>query len=375
MKILIFDTSIQGHHLEYIHHLYHGMKDISGHELILVVPEEFKERKKIYRWDDRINCSVLYLSNDELAHSNSGSMLKCSYKRACLLVKYLKKCKPDRVILIMLMTLMPFIALIAPGKVKISGIVYKIYLYRWIEMSFSRKCMEVANYLLIKYCKKISTVYILNDKSAASYFTRLYKTSKFHYLPDPFNTIEYKGNNLRDKYGISPMDLVYLHFGTMTCRKGTMEILGAIEKLTAAEANNKVFIFAGLVLDDIRDIFYKKIDDIQSKCRILLIDKFCSVEELTDLCETTDYILCPYKATNLSSGVLGYAAYFQKMVIGPKSGLIGKLIRRYNLGVTIPKIEVNELYEAISGLDKRMRIPNNYLSNMTIDNFCKTILL
>ena len=48
-----------------------------------------------------------------------------------------------------------------------------------------------------------------------------------------------------------------------------------------------------------------------------------------------DYILIPYKNTAQSSGVISYASQFCVPVIGPAEGLLGNLIRKFDMGLCI----------------------------------------
>lgn len=51
-----------------------------------------------------------------------------------------------------------------------------------------------------------------------------------------------------------------------------------------------------------------------------------------------DAILIPYKNTAQSSGLLGYAAQFNKPLLAPSNGLIGKLVNEYKLGYLLDNL-------------------------------------
>lgn len=76
--------------------------------------------------------------------------------------------------------------------------------------------------------------------------------------------------------------------------------------------------------------------------------------------------------TNLSSGVLGYAALFNKPVIGPSDGLIGMLIKGNNLGITLESINTQSITNAFK---ENITIgSNNYINKNSINEFCRIIL-
>jgi hypothetical protein len=86
--------------------------------------------------------------------------------------------------------------------------------------------------------------------------------------------------------------------------------------------------------------------------------------------------LIPYKNSEQSSGVLGYAAQFNIPVVGPSSGLLGKLIKKNKLGYTINDITSASLAYFISNSKNNENIIiNNYLDNRTVSTFIETIFM
>lgn len=90
----------------------------------------------------------------------------------------------------------------------------------------------------------------------------------------------------------------------------------------------------------------------------------------------TDYVLVPYKNVEQSSGIIGYAAQYNKPVIGPSEGLLGELIREYRLGYTITQLSVSNLSEKMKELlndDYHAIDGTSYLNVSSCYNFAKTI--
>lgn len=369
---MIFDTNIAGHHIEYIHHLCEGMRVYHNDEMIIVLPSAFKTQKKIYKWNTD-NCVFVYYSEERLKEFHgfgSVSLFVNSWRRTKVLKECIDTYNPDSVFLNAIVDYMPILPFIIHKRTCISGIIYKIYLYKWKKVSFPQKISHILNNCLYSYSNSIANVFVLNDKSAAIYLNKRYHTNKYKYLPDPFNDISYKGKNIREKLLINKRAKVYLHFGAMSERKGTLDILDAISALDDSDIVNRVFIFAGVVNPQIRSMFYRKAELLRNKCGILVFDSFCDNIFLHDLCVTSDYLLCPYKETDLSSGVIGYAAKYLKPVIGPQSGLIGKLIRKNRLGITIEDNSVSSLCRAIVDITKyNFNINPMYIKTIEIAEF------
>lgn len=372
MNKMLFETVLSGHRMEYIHHLYMEMINHKDDCFIITVAEEFNKRKSDYNWPDSNNITFDFIPQVVAERVNKGNMISQAWKKSKLLRYYIKKHESQKVFLITLMKLLPFLPLFIPTKCKIVSIVYKIYLYEWKKYSFMRKMIEVLKYKLIVNSRCIHTVFILNDEASARYLNGLYRTSKFQYLVDPYNKIDYAPHDVRDELGIPEVNRVFLHFGGLQRRKGTMEIIKALELLGEKDRNDVTVVFAGKIYKDIREEFYRELENAKQICQIIVFDSFCSVELLADLCYTCDQILTPYQVMAQSSGLLGYAAQFQKPVLGPSEGLIGKLIRNYNLGFSMPTVKAHSIAEGIK-MQKIFYPDSRYINKITVQTFVNQI--
>lgn len=371
MKKMLFETNLSGHRLEYIHHIYMGMARYIDTEFVIVVPKEFEEKKSLYKWLEARNITFRFLSDEEIKECGGG-LLKGAWRKTKLLMQVAKETKSDRVFLITLMEFIPFLPLMMPRKIAVSGIIYMIYLYRWRTTSWKTRLGDVLKYLLISGRNCIQNVFVLNDASAARRFNNLYHTRKFCYLPDPYNAQDYTPKDVRNELGIPAESKMFLHFGGLTRRKGTMTILEAVNSMTMGQRSAISIVFAGRVYDDIHDAFFRKIGELQKSVNIRVYDKFCSNEFLADLCKTSDVILLPYASTCQSSGVLGHAAYYGKPVIGPAEGLVGKIIRKRGLGIAIEHITPQTLADVMVRIDKQ-ELLSSYKDATRVDRFIGNI--
>lgn len=344
MKVLIFDDDLTGHHLEYLHHLFMGAV-ADERSFVFLVPSKFSKYYENEEWPKSPNVTVLYLTDSEFQKCVSGSPLFNAYHKARIIGQKAKQCKTKSIWLISLFFSMPFLLWFAPSKVKIRGIVYQIYL-RNNKITNLRLLLERIRYWLIVKSHKVEKVFILNDKQSASQLNKNYKTNKFQVLADPVPDVDLSSiRSVREKLGINEDSKMFLHFGHMEDRKGTLEILrGIIEKPNVCK--NWTFVFAGKVQEDIKTEFFDLVNIANGICKILVFDQFCSYSFLYELCHSTNVILLPYKIAYASSGVIGYAALFKKQVIGPSSGLIGDLINDYKLGIAIDTITPSSIISA-----------------------------
>ncbi len=348
MRVLIFEPSLSGHHLEYLQHLYNGAVGRLDCEFVFAVPhEEWSRMKGKCSWPEARNISFLMLDDSECQGLGGGSMLAQSWKVSRYVRRIARQCDADRVLLISLAGAIPFLPILLPNRVKLSGIIYKIYLRA--PKHGLRKWLDKVRYTIMAHGRSMGKVFILNDQRSAKELNLSYNSDKFISLPDPVPNIVVSAlRNLRQDMNIQPDSKMFLHFGAMDERKGTLEILKALCLMTKDELADKVFVFAGRVGQKIKADFYHLADKARSTgANIIVRDEFCEYGYLNDLCHTADCILIPYLFTDLSSGALGYAAVHHTPVIGPASGLIGELISDNSLGECVDKISAETLKKAI----------------------------
>ena len=355
MRTLIFDSSVTGHHLEYLHHYYMEAIGHTDEEYVIMVPNDFIKVKKEYDWPYSSNISFFYIPEEDEILLKETNFYKLGWNTSKILQRAVRKIKPDRVLLTMLMQFIPFIIFLLPRNVRVRGIMYKIYLYDEHRMGKLRLAAERLRFWLAARSSKIEQIFVLNDEDSARTFNTLYSTSKFRSLPDPVPSVDFsKVKSVREELGVSPVEKLYLHFGGLDGRKGTIDILKSIIASKKGELKDSCFVFAGRINKNTLNDFYDLLSVAKEKTRILVFDQFCSYDFLWNLCYSCDVILMPYHLTSLSSGILGYAAVFNKPVIGPDNGLIGNLIKKYELGISTqfplkPEIYNNHIYNSEKG--------------------------
>ncbi len=102
MKKMLFETSLIGHRLEYIHHIYMGMCSHPDDEYVIVVPKDFEEKRGLYEWPKTDNIRFVLMDKSETG-AGMGGVLKASFSLAKLLKKYIKQENAEAVFLPVLM--------------------------------------------------------------------------------------------------------------------------------------------------------------------------------------------------------------------------------------------------------------------------------
>ena len=85
-KILIYDLKTEGHHIEYLHHLYVGALS-SRNDYVFAVGKDFLRRSVDFKWDKSENIRFIYLDNEE----GEGNVLKKSWRMNRQLKRWLSK--------------------------------------------------------------------------------------------------------------------------------------------------------------------------------------------------------------------------------------------------------------------------------------------
>ncbi|MCH3980536.1 MAG: hypothetical protein LKE41_01195 [Prevotella sp.] len=187
-KVLIFDTSIDGHHLEYIHNLYIASEN-KDYDVIFCIPEGFKQVKQNFDWPQKDNVSYVFLKDSECNELNSFGRLKYAWKGTSILKRVCTEINPDKVFLISILQLLPVLPLtFFFRKEQISGIIYKIYLYFWKKYSIIEKIYESLRFASVKLSKNISRIFVLNDEASSRKLNSIWHCEKFVALPDPFQS-------------------------------------------------------------------------------------------------------------------------------------------------------------------------------------------
>lgn len=372
-KKIIFLTQTSGHHIEYLNHIFNEVGNFTDNQYIFILPESFHQNKDKFIWKENKNSTFIFFKDKDVTKLSKNKIIR-SYQYNKLLKEKIGNLSVDDIFLIELMKFLPFLPFLFSSKIKISGIIYHIYLYKWKYLSFIDKGLNVFKFLIFRNFSCFKYIYVLNDNAAFKYFNKVYKTKKFKYLPDPIIPVKQNNSiNQRELLGIGMKEQVILHFGALTETKGTLKILDFINEASKIELQKKVFIFAGVIKDDIKEEFYRNLQHLKNNTSIFIYDEFLEFSKLSSLLKISDVIFCPYTRVFQSSGVLGFAAQFNIPLIVPKEGFLGKLVKRNRLGIAYERFE--KIY-ILNALDNAKIFPLNYayLKNHSIDEFSDIIL-
>lgn len=373
--IVIFSISETGHCLEYISNIIRLCPSFCQHRFVFTVPYQMEGLIKRFEVNIPNNAVFDFISSEEQKKYRVPSIIQQSYYSVKVLNKRIKRYKASKVFSLFLSPMVPFATVFISRRVKVSGIVYQIFLYEE-GASWKRRLRQYLSYKQLSHCYPYDKVYILNAEKAVYTLNTKYRTNRFVCLVDPYTPISNElGINFRKEFDIPDNTTLFAHFGGLTRRKGTLSILKSIKDLTVEEKKNYYFAFAGVVGSDIKREFYEMYKTLSKDAHIIVKDEFCSYDYLASLCESADALLLPYQERAQSSGLLGYASQYGIPVFAPASGLIGEIVESFKLGYRtddFSSAEFRKFYSLVH--NKSIERPGlDYCNNNTIDRFLNEI--
>lgn len=387
MNYLFYDIQISGHHTEYINHILEyvlGLYTPKNH-YYFVVHQNFKTTHNYisYKAEHRKNITFIEVEYNKVVDLNVKNRLKRSFNNFNVVGYYAKKFKIDFCYLLHINVFQLAIGF-KKTKYKVRGILfmqftnmkvssikdYYFYLRRYLPLLVSMKN------------KNLDAVFILNDKQSCIQLNKRFKkNSTFKYLPDPIpNNILDESYSIKEEYTISKNKKIFLHFGSLSHRKGVLEIIDSVNFINKEVKENIAILIVGKCAESsLEKELLQKINYFNKKEKVQIIweNDFVSEAKMNNLFNLSDYILMPYKNPEASSGILGHAMKAKKPVIGPSSGLIGAIIKEYKMGYGLEKITPKAIAEGINQYNRivcNTEVLDAFLKEHTPYQFAKTLL-
>lgn len=387
MNILFFDILITGHHTEYINHIVEHLvaNNNAGNRYFFVVHQEFKTKFShiIKKAENFKNIEFIEVKPEETLNLNVSNRVLRSLRNFNLVDKYAKRLKTDVCYLLHINVFQIAIGL-KRVNYKIRGILFMQFTN--MEVNSIKKYYKYIRryfpFLLLKRSSNIDAVFLLNDKSSCEMLNEKFKKDNvFRYLPDPIpHFTPEKDFSIRDKYKIDGNRKIFLHFGALSNRKGTIEIVEAVAKLPKKDQENVAVLIAGRPSDAVFGQNLKEAvakTESESTAQIILENNFVTEEQMASLFQQSDFVLMPYKNPEASSGILGHAMFAHKKIIGPSNGLIGSMIEKYKLGIGIDDITPHAIADAMGKIDAVVINPeiyDDFIKEHSPDKFVSSLL-
>lgn len=361
-RVLFFDLEISGHHVEYLYHLIkYRVEHPECPEFLLVVHPDFIHHLNGLElpqdWHSK-GVVIIHPSQNEMRKLSNISSL---FKIADFEIQVLNRIVHEHQIEICyLMTLNKF--QFAVGRQVARNLPCRIrgILFNPFGTTGNRKydfLAKLRKHLQLKWMmrnNKLEHIYILNNIDQVNALNKEYRRRDFFlYLPDPILMQHRDPQSIVDHVPSRTHKYRFLLFGSLSKTKGIFLVLEALKQIPDEITCHIEIFFAGCVVNNNREAFLNTLTDLRHSLpaiNIQYLDQFIPYVSLAALFSNSDCVLVPYIGNQSSSGVIGHAALYGKPVISPDCGLIGELVRRYQLGYLMKAMDATSLALAMTSM-------------------------
>lgn len=298
-----------------------------------------------------------------------NNLVQDSRNQGQILRNYLNELKPTHVVLLhfdMLQLPLAF-GLRFPFPVSFSGIYFRPFL----NVGESIKLLSgFRNY--IRYIRKrfLFSIAIRNPHlrclfSLDPYFIEGYGCHSLNTRILPlsdgieFHQPSLSPTDVRHQLGVEHGRKLALFFGSLARRKGIFETLNALGHLAPNDQRDLCLVLVGSVTNEDQGALTERLECLKSSTNVQFINefRFVSDSKMVNLFSASDIVLLPYVDHAGSSGVLVRAAHASKPVLGNNSGLIGRYIHDYGLGLAV---ECSQPSTIADGLTQWLKSPEEF---------------
>ncbi|MDC0836424.1 glycosyltransferase family 4 protein [Limnospira maxima] len=375
-KLMLFDLSIRGHHPSYIRHLieYWQIHKIPKNLEIVVscrFMNEHQDVVELSQGDHHQDIRFVPITQAEEEHLNSRKSklkrLSRNFQEWEIFCKYATNLRPDHCLIMYFDTCQIPLALGAKSPCTFSGIYFRpTFHYHQLD-HYDRTWKNYLQQLREKIALKrilanpqLQTVFCLDPFAVPqlNQFPKFPSQPKAVYLPDPVKLDNFKPiiiDDWRKSLQIDSQRRVFLLFGALTARKGIYQLLDSIASLPADLCQKLCILLVGE--SSIANSLDSQISEIcQTKpIQIIRYYQFVPESEVMAYFQIADVVLAPYQRHVGMSGILLLAAAANKPVLCSNYGLMGEMVRRYHLGLTVDSSQPQEIAK---GLIKFLEISN-----------------
>ena len=198
------------------------------------------------------------------------------------------------------------------------------------------------------------------DPYAPAYYNSRLGTRKMRYLTDylvetpPFSSP-------REHFNVPANKTIIAFFGRIDRRKGCLNFLSGLRAFlnsNPSEAKRVGVAFVGQVDAPIAEEFESSIEEIKTvypDLWLMIENRFLSNEEVSTFFEAADVVCALYPKHTGMSGQLTLAARHRCLVLGSRHGLLGELIRRFDLGEICDATDSLSVAKGIGDILRRAR--------------------
>ena len=352
-RILLFDTITDGHHPDYLIHVigfYSGKKDV---ELYVSTGESFKsqfdERQKAEDnpWGE--NVTFLPIPTDKLNSIHSKSIYLRSIIEWNLLVETAKEINASQVLLMYFDYYQMGILIGKKAPCPVSAIYFRpnfaendngIYpqIKKWM-LSNVLKTGQIQNL----FCLVHALVPYMKGKKTQTQIIP---------ICDPIKQFQISKSEIaefKNKFKVPTDKQIFLNFGYLDDRKGMEVFIDACSTLSKEALAKICLLLAGPVPEYYEKIIEAKLAQVP-ELEVIRCYGYLPAREVQICFEISDVVLILYQDFLNMSSVLIRATMANKPTFATQTGMIGELVSKHNVGVTVDATSVSEVVNELNAI-------------------------
>lgn len=339
--LMIVDPYASGHHGYYIEVLCRRWVETwSEGRLSVVVNTNFRAvHGELAAWIDGENPRIGLIETSFIETHQGGlwSLIRTDLTHGRALAEIASRLRPDRLILMYFDHFQASLAfdLRFSHYMRIAGIYFRPsfhypYMFGTRRSRRERSRDGLKRMLLRLACRNrhLDSVFSL-DPFLPSYPGISSMRARFIPLAEPTPILNLENTAAS---GIKTISLV----GSLARRKGVVEFLEAVSLLPDELTRDLQIVLAGPIADDLLAPVQDWVDVLNAKgISIEITDRILNDSEVESIIAQSHLVVLPYQRHIGMSNPLVRSAKYAKPVLGPEFGLLGALIDRHGLGMTV----------------------------------------
>lgn len=231
----------------------------------------------------------------------------------------------------------------------------------------------------------VTQILVLSDSEFKKKMAFLVPSGKIRDIQDPPQSIIRKSPlNIYESHHLPENSRILLAFGSHAKRKGTLNVLKALEQLELDASQHVSYFIIGKFHS--KDYYQacKNIADsinLQPTKTVFMNNEFVSLEEKEAYFFHCDAVIMPYIGFYFSSGIYLHAHQYHKPILASNIGIVGQNIRKYKTGLVVNPYSIEALVKGISDLIQMDAVPPENFERYFEENkaspssFAKVLLL
>ena len=352
-RILLFDTITDGHHPDYLIHVigfYSGKKEV---ELYVSTGESFKsqfdarQKAEDNPWGD--NVTFLPIPTNKLNSIHSKPIYLRSIIEWNLLVETAQSINANQVLL---MYFDYYQLGILIGK-KAPCPVSAIYFRPNFTENDNGIYLQIKKWMLSKVLKsgQIQNLFCLVH-ALVPYMKGQKTQTQIIPICDPIKQFEISKSEtaeFKNKYKLPTDKKIFLNFGYLDDRKGMEVFIDACAALSSEALAKICLLLAGPVPEYYEKIIEAKLAQVP-ELEVIRCYGYLPARDVQICFEISDVVLILYQDFLNMSSVLIRAAMANKPTFATQTGMIGELVSRNNVGVTVDATSVSEVRNELNAM-------------------------